>query len=189
MSDYEYDDDDQQGNTPTPKALRDALAKANKELEKLREANADLSKKAGEATLSSIFKDKAVPANIQRWMKRDEVDPTPEAVDKWLEENGADFGWKPGGEQPAGEPPEGKQTAEEAPAPAVQSVLSPEDIAAYQRVNAAVAAGSGSATPLDQQKAAVDQVAAQVDVTTDIATVVQMLAERGIPVEGSIAYR
>lgn len=186
MSDYEYDDDDQ---STAPKALREALAKANKELEQLRKTNADLAKQAGEARLSTIFKDKGVPANIQRWMKRDEVEATPEAVDKWLDENGADFGWKPGGEQAAGEQPEGKQSAEEAPAPVPQSVLSPEDIAAYQRVNAAVAAGSGPATPLDQQKAAVDLVAGQVDVTTDFGTVARLLAEQGIPVEGSIAYR
>lgn len=184
MSGYE---DDLNENEQGPKALRDAVEKANKELKALREQNEKLQKQVATQGLEKILADKKVPANVQRWLKRDDVEPTAEAVDKWLSENGADFGWKPG-------ETEGSEdaTSEEAPAqaaPAAQSVLTPELSEALARFNEVFGAGSGAPVmPADQVKAAVDDVAGQVDVGTDYNQVVAMLRDKGIPMGGEITY-
>lgn len=181
-----YEDENEQG----PKALRDALEKANKKLAELAAQNETLQKQASTATLASLLSEKKVPANIQRWIKRDEVAPTPEAVDKWLEENGADFGYKPGStEGSEGEPP--KEASAQA-APAAQSVVTPELQAMYEWYQEAMG-GSSSAPrmPADQAKAAVDDVAAQLDIGyagTDFNKAVQMLQDKGIAVGGDITY-
>lgn len=177
---YDLDDD---SNDQGPKALRDALEKANKKLAELEKQNADLAKKANEGTLSQIFTAKKVPANIQRWMKRDEVEASPEAVDKWLEENGSDFGWNP--QAASAETPEGQQT-EAKEAPAAQSVLTPEDVAALQRGQQLSAAASGQHLLSDQADQAV-ATAAQVLTggRDDLDKLMAAFKEQGIPVESS----
>lgn len=182
----EFDDDEfenESGNTPS--GLRKALDKANKAKADLEKQLADLRKEVTSQRLSDLMRDRKVPANIQRWMKRDEVEATPEAVDKWLAENGEDFGWKPEAEKE----PETPATKEPEVAPKVeqQSVLSQEDIEAYLRQQA-LGQEPNQAIPLDPVKAAVDNVAANIDINTDPAVVARMLQEAGIPIEGQLSF-
>lgn len=183
-----YDEHDEQSDGP--KALREALEKANKELKALREQNEKAQAELAKQSLANVLRDKSVPANIQRWIKRDNIDPTPEAIDKWLEENGADFGWKPGVQEAS----EGA-TAQEAPtqgAPAPQSVLSPSDAEQLQRLLDAFGGASGQAgMPANQAQAAVEQVAAKVQfggyAPTSIEDGARMLKELGIDISGDIS--
>lgn len=182
-----YDDDELNENGP--KALRDALEKANKELKQLREANEKAQAELAKQSLANVLRDKSVPANIQRWIKRDNIDPTPEAVDKWLEENGADFGWKPGGQEAS----EGA-TAQEAPAqgaPAPQGVLSESDTEALARMLAAFGGASGvPGMPADKAQAAVENVATQFQFggynSASVEDVAKALRDAGIDIEGPL---
>lgn len=184
-----FDDDNFDG----PPALREAYKKLQKELEAERKARAEAEKKAAEGSLAKIFSDKKVPANIQRWMKRDEVEATEAAVDKWLNENGADFGWKPGAVEASED-----ATSEEAPAqaatPAQESVLTPELVQQLTQLAEVFGPQSGQPfIPADQMKAKVDDVAANINLghesyTTDATTVVRMLAEAGVPIESDIKF-
>lgn len=179
--DYELDGNDQEQGGP--KALREALDKANKALEA---ANAMIAKQGTELSeikLGQVFNEKAVPAALQRLMKAEKVEPSAEAVDKWLADNGSDFGWKPGG---AAETAEGQESApQEAPPAEVQSVLTPEDVAAQQRLQS-VAAGSNSQTQTsDQIEAAVAAVESSLPANADYSQVVAALKAQGIPIESA----
>jgi hypothetical protein len=177
---YEYESDDNDFEQSGPKALREALEKANKALAAEQAKAAELQKSVNEFKLTSVLAAKNVPANIQRWMKRDGVEPTAEAVEQWLTENGEDFGWKPGG---TAEKPEGQESApEEAPAVA-QSVLTPEDIAAQQRIQQVTASGVGQTVSTDQVDAQVAAVESALGPNADFNEVVKALAAQGIPVQ------
>ena len=106
MSDNIYDDDysdESDESSNGPKALREALKKAHseakakaKEFEDLSTKFESLNKKVTEQSLADLLREKQVPANIAKWIKRDGIDSTAEAVDEWLKDNGDDFGYKPG---------------------------------------------------------------------------------------------
>lgn len=180
MSAYDEHEYDESNNGP--RALREALEKANKRVSELEKANSDLTAKVSQFSLASVLAEKKVPGNIAKWLKRDNVEPTAEAVDKWLEENGADFGWKPGAQEAS----EGA-TAEEAPAQgqqAPQSVLTPEEQAQYQLAQAAMSGASGApGQPLDAMNAAVEQIAAK---NLSWEDTIRALAEAGIPISGEV---
>lgn len=184
-NEYDYDDDDEfeDESQNAPKDLRRALSKANKQLAELAKQNEELNKKLASQSLSSLMSEKKIPANIQRWMKRDGVEPTAEAVDKWLEENGSDFGWKPEGEV---QEPQAQET-QQAQAPAQQGVLSPEDAAQLQRLQAM---GQAPADPpaIDPMKAVVDQVANSINIDTDFDAVARALKAAGIPIESQMSF-
>lgn len=100
MSDDIWNTEDET-DLSAPKALREYAEKLKKELEESRKAAAELQKEYAKleksqkvANLEGILRDKQVPANIAKWIKRDDVDASEEAVSKWLEENGEDFGYK-----------------------------------------------------------------------------------------------
>jgi Zn-dependent M16 (insulinase) family peptidase len=175
----EYEDDDRQDSSP--KALRDALEKANKEKAEFQKQLDEMKTQLNKRSLNDALREKGVPASLQKWMEKDNV--TADNVDKWLEENGSDFGWKAGGD----ERPEGQQSdAKEVPAP--QSVLSAEDIAAIARVQALTGQSTSPVIPSDQAKAAVDTVAAGINLNTDYNSVVKALQASGIPIEGSLNF-
>lgn len=173
--DEQYENDNEANG---PKALREALEKANKRVAELEKANSDLTSKVSQFSLASILSEKKVPGNIAKWLKRDSVEPTAEAVDKWLEENGADFGWTPGAQEAS----EGA-TAQEAPAQgqqAPQSVLSPEEQAAYQHAQDALSGASGApGQPLDAYAAAVAQIDAK---GLSLEDTIAALRDAGIPI-------
>jgi len=87
-----YDEDDDY--TDGPKALRDALAKAKKELAErdskiaeLESSSADLAKKLKTTTLRDALSDAGVDPKYARFAERDEVDADVESVKKWAAEN------------------------------------------------------------------------------------------------------
>lgn len=181
---YDYDDDGQQNGG----ALRAQLEKALKDLKAAQEENAKLSNSVKSVTLENVLRDKQVPPNIQRWIKRDEVDATPEAVDKWLAENGSDFGYQPGQAQPASvQTPEGEQVQPvEAPAPtAVQSVLSAEDIATLERLQGLLTQGVGQSVMSDQVATSVATVESKLGPDASYEDVVAELQAQGIPLESA----
>ena len=180
---YEHDENDFDQNDQSAGGLRKALEKANKALAAEQAKTAELSKSVNEYRLTSVLAAKNVPANIQRWMKRDGVEPTAEAIDQWLAENGEDFGWKPGS---TAEKPEGQESApEEAPAAEAKSVLTPEDIAAQQRIQQVTAAGVGQTQSSDQAEAAVAAVASSLGPDAKYEDVIAALRAQGIPVEST----
>jgi hypothetical protein len=98
MSDY---DDDYTGDDHSPAGLRKALEKAlakAKEAEaravKAEAAAADAQKVVRKSTLAEILKDKGVKPGLTRFLEKDDVEATPEAVDAWLTENGEFFNVK-----------------------------------------------------------------------------------------------
>lgn len=181
---YDYDDDAQQSGG----ALRAQLEKALKDLKTAQDENAKLSASVKTVTLDNLLRDKQIPANIARWIKRDDVEPTADAVDKWVQENGSDFGFKPGQPQPAGaETSEGEQSKpEEAPAaPAVASVLSAEDIAALDRIQGLLAQGVGQTVLSDQVTTVVANVESQLGPDASFEATVAALQSQGISLENS----
>lgn len=99
MSDtYDYDDTDDFG----PGDLRKLVSKLQKQVKDLekerdteREARATAEKKAKSASLTDILREKGVKPALAKWLDKDEVEATPEAVDAWLKENGEFFNVKP----------------------------------------------------------------------------------------------
>lgn len=90
---WEVEDDDE--TEDGPKALRDALKAAQKELAGLRKTNEELQGKFRAGTVSDFLKTKELPTKLAKFILRDlEGDPTPEAVEDWLTENGDLFGVK-----------------------------------------------------------------------------------------------
>lgn len=95
----EYEDDDQ---TTGPKALRDALAKANKRAEEAEKAAQDIAEKFAalekaqkSQSLTQLLTAKGVNPKLAKWLDKDGVEPSEEAVDAWIEENGEFFNIKP----------------------------------------------------------------------------------------------
>lgn len=107
MSDSIWDDDNDDEQTegqssPSngPAELRKALKKAQAEAKAGKEERdtlatqlAELTKQVKSQSLKELTKE--LPANVQKWIAKADVDPTPEAVAGWLTENGADFGYTP----------------------------------------------------------------------------------------------
>jgi len=183
---YGYDDnDDEQQNGG---ALRAQLEKALKDLKARDEEIAKLSASVKTVTLDNILRDEKIPPHIQRWIKRDSVEPTAEAVKQWVAENGADFGYKPGEQETAAaKPSEGQSaSATEAPTePAVPSVLTPEDVAQLERIQGLLAGGTGQSVYSDAAETAVKTVESQLGPNASMEDVVAALAAQGVPIERS----
>ena len=178
----EFDDEDEFEEQNVPKDLRRALNKANKQNAELAKQVEDLMRQVKTQSLANILNEKKIPAKIQRWIKRDEVEASPEAVQKWLDENGEDFGYEPESEKPVETP-----AAPQVPAPQQQGVLTPEDAAQLQRLQAM---GQAPADPpaIDPMKAKVDQVANAINVDTDFDAVARALKAAGIPIESQMSF-
>lgn len=181
MSYDDYSDDDQQSGG----ALRAQLEKALKDLKAAQEENTKLSANVKSVTLENLLRDKQVPPNIQRWMKRDGVEPTGEAVDKWIAENGEDFGYKPGSTQTDSvKTPEGEQSSSvEAPATSVASVLSAEDVATLQRLQGLLSGSTGQTVMSDQVSTSVATVESKLGPDASYEDVVRELAAQGLDIE------
>ena len=101
MSDYtEYDDDTFDNGGPAD--LRKAYEKAKREareaqkaLEAEKAARIAAEKKVRSTTLTEILRDKKVNTKVARFLEKDGVEATPEAVDEWLKENGEFFNVRP----------------------------------------------------------------------------------------------
>lgn len=87
----DLDDDDDEGQGPPntgqqlPKGFRAALAKAQKEAKELKEQNEKLLKQVRETAISQVLTTKGVPHKLAKLVPVD-IEPTADAVEKWLEE-------------------------------------------------------------------------------------------------------
>lgn len=154
------------------KSLEKQVKEATAKLEKASEQIKELTSRNATANLNDALRELKVPDRIAKWVRRDEVEPTKEAVEKWLKENGEDFGYKPEGE-PAEKPT--TQTAPEA-----QTTLPPEIQAAYEAISAFTQGRTDQASPLDEQVAALGKAD-----DLDYAGLVDKLREMGAPL---VAY-
>lgn len=94
MSGYYDDNDDYDQEQSGPKALRDALEKAKRELAEAKKAleaevaaKADLEKKVKSSTLRDALTDAGIDPKYARFAERDGVEATPESVKKWVDES------------------------------------------------------------------------------------------------------
>lgn len=156
MSDNPWTNDDSDQSEGAPKALRDHAKQLDKQLkdaqaalEKANDQIASLTKANHQTTLDGLLKD--VPPSAAKWLKRDftaeNIDPSAEAVQKWLAENGGDFGYKPEGDKPAGEAPKTPEDQD----------LSPETLAAYQAIQEISGTNAEGGNATIQQIQALDQ--------------------------------
>ena len=125
MSNYEYEDDDDDFTTETSndlvKQLRKAAKQKDKELQELRAQFDGISKAQRERAIKDALAARGVNQKISSFIPSD-IDPTEESVSKWLEANADVFGLNI-------EP--------------VQAVpnTDPADIAAYKRMTQTTEAG------------------------------------------------
>jgi hypothetical protein len=122
MSNFEYEDEDDDFTTPVAndsndlvKQLRKAAKQKDKELQELRSQFENLSKAQRERAIKDTLESRGVNSKIAKFIPSD-IDPTEESLSKWLDENGDVFGFQA---TPT------NQTAN----------VDPADIAAYKRMN------------------------------------------------------
>ena len=126
MSNYEYEDDDDDFTTESNqsnelvKQLRKAAKQKDKELQELREKFEGLSKAQRERAIKDVLESRGVNGKIAKFIPSD-LDPTEESLSKWLDEYGDVFGLQ----------------AAETSKPAVD----PAQAAAYKKMNNVVEQG------------------------------------------------
>lgn len=106
-NDYDGFDDDEldEGQGGSPKALREAQKAAAKRAKELEEQVNKLTSQLAERNLKDVLESKGLNPALGRFIIKDGVDATDQAaVDAWLGENGSLFGFKPQDASPAGEP-------------------------------------------------------------------------------------
>lgn len=135
MTEYDWDDfeDGEEGEEQTPqvspgslpkelrRVIRDAKKSEKAALEKAANLESQLRKNAVEGVLTA----RNVPAKVAKLIPS-EVEATPDAISKWLDEYGDVFGVQPGGQQAAQESAPNGQNA---------------DIAAMQRMQSTASSG------------------------------------------------
>jgi len=117
MSNYEYEDDDddftQDSSNDLVKQLRKAAKQKDKELQELRAQFEGLSKAQRERAIKDALAARGVNQKISSFIPQD-IDPTEESVSKWLEDYADVFGIQIGQNQTAN--------------------VDPADIAAYKKM-------------------------------------------------------
>jgi hypothetical protein len=95
MSNYEYEDDDddftQESSNDLVKQLRKAAKQKDKELQELRAQFEGISKAQRERAIKDALAARGVNQKISSFIPQD-IDPTEESVSKWLEANADVFG-------------------------------------------------------------------------------------------------
>jgi hypothetical protein len=124
MSNYEYEDEDddftQESGNDLVKQLRKAAKQKDKELAELRAQFGEVSKAQRERSIKDVLESRGVNSKIAKFIPSD-VDSTEESLSKWLDDNGDVFGF----------------TATESNQP----VVDPAQAAAYKRMNNATEQG------------------------------------------------
>ena len=91
MSNYEYEDEDDDFTTDSSndlvKQLRKAAKQKDKELQELRSQFDNLSKGQRERAIKDLLASRGVNSKIASFIPQD-IDPTEESLSKWLDENG-----------------------------------------------------------------------------------------------------
>ena len=99
MSNYEYEDDDDDFTTDSSndlvKQLRKAAKQKDKELQELRSQFENLSKGQRERAIKDLLASRGVNSKIASFIPQD-IDPTEESLSKWLDDNGDVFGIESG---------------------------------------------------------------------------------------------
>jgi len=123
MSNYEYEDDDddftQESGNDLVKQLRKAAKQKDKELAELRAQFEGVSKAQRERNIKDVLESRGVNSKIAKFIPSD-LDPTEESLSKWLDENGDVFGFATESNQP---------------------VVDPAQAAAYKRMNSVTEQG------------------------------------------------
>ena len=104
MSNYEYEEDDDDFTTDSSndlvKQLRKAAKQKDKELQELRSQFDNLSKGQRERAIKDLLASRGVNSKIASFIPQD-IDPTEESLSKWLDDNGDVFGIDSGQTQAA----------------------------------------------------------------------------------------
>ena len=99
MSNYEYEDDDDDftnySSNDLVKQLRKASKQNDKELQELRAQFENLSKGQRERAIKDLLASRGVNSKIASFIPQD-IDPTEESLSKWLDDNGDVFGIESG---------------------------------------------------------------------------------------------
>ena len=99
MSNYEYEDDDDDITTDSSndlvKQLRKAAKQKDKEVQELRSQLENLSKGQRERAIKDVLATRGVNSKIASFIPQD-IDPTEESLSKWLDDNGDVFGIESG---------------------------------------------------------------------------------------------
>ena len=123
MSNYEYEDDDddftQESSNDLVKQLRKAAKQKDKELQELRAQFEGVSKAQRERNIKDVLESRGVNSKIAKFIPSD-LDPTEESLSKWLDDNGDVFGFATESNQP---------------------VVDPAQAAAYKRMNSVTEQG------------------------------------------------
>jgi hypothetical protein len=123
MSNYEYEDEDddftQESGNDLVKQLRKAAKQKDKELAELRAQFGEISKAQRERSIKDVLESRGVNSKIAKFIPSD-VDSTEESLSKWLDDNGDVFGFS---------------------TESNQSVVDPAQAAAYKRMNSVTEQG------------------------------------------------
>ena len=99
MSNYEYEDDDDDftndSSNDLVKQLRKAQKQKDKENQELRAQLESLSKGQRERAIKDVLATRGVNSKIASFIPQD-IDPTEESLSKWLDDNGDVFGIESG---------------------------------------------------------------------------------------------
>jgi len=124
MSNYDYEDDDDdfttESNNDLVKQLRKAAKQKDKELAELRSQFETLNKQSRERAIKDVLEARGVNGKVAKFIPQD-LDPTEESLSKWLEDNADVFGFQ----------------VQDKSQPAVD----PAQAAAYKKMNQAVDQG------------------------------------------------
>jgi hypothetical protein len=97
MSNYEYEDDDDDftndSSNDLVKQLRKASKQKDKELQELRAQFENLSKGQRERAIKDVLATRGVNSKIASFIPQD-IDPTEESLSKWLDDNADVFGYE-----------------------------------------------------------------------------------------------
>jgi hypothetical protein len=97
MSNYEYEDDDDDYTTDSSndlvKQLRKASKQKDKELQELRSQFENLSKGQRERAIKDVLATRGVNSKIASFIPQD-IDPTEESLSKWLDDYADVFGYE-----------------------------------------------------------------------------------------------
>ena len=97
MSNYEYEDDDDDFTTDSSndlvKQLRKASKQKDKELQELRAQFENLSKGQRERAIKDVLASRGVNGKIASFIPQD-IDPTEESLSKWLDDYADVFGYE-----------------------------------------------------------------------------------------------
>lgn len=96
MSDADENDEIEQEDGKAPKALRDQNSKLNKQLQDALALVEKFQQESRKNTIADALREKGANPKLAKYISRDlEGDVTVDAVDKWLDEEGELFGYKP----------------------------------------------------------------------------------------------